>query len=137
MYPFKPVVLSFTLCPALVGIFNFAYIATIGLVVESSDANALEMLAGSFWFGILSAVTAMILYGVPAFGLALLYACLGLHRGLRHVLFVCVAGGLGAQAWSEVLQMGDGSNPYRSLVLGVVTSFLIALYALPKQSSVR
>ncbi|WP_416638688.1 hypothetical protein [Pseudomonas sp. OHS18] len=80
MYPFKPVVLSFTLCPALVGIFNFAYIATIGLVVESSDSNALAMLAGSFWFGILSAVTAMVLYGVPALGLALLYACLGLHR---------------------------------------------------------
>nr|WP_288452924.1 hypothetical protein [uncultured Pseudomonas sp.] len=137
MYPFKRVMVLFTLCPAITGIFNFAYIATIGLVVESSGANALAMLAGSFWFGILSAVTGMIFFGVPTFGLGLLYACLGLHRYLRHILFVCVAGGLGAQAWSEVLQMGNGSNPYSHLVLGVVTSFLMALYALPKRSSLR
>lgn len=137
MHPFKRVVVSFTLCPTLVGMFIFVYIATIGLVVESSDSITLEMLAGSFWFGILSAVTGMIFFGVPAFGLALLYACLGLHRGLPHILFVCVAGGLGAQAWSDVLQMGNESTPYSSLVSGVVTSFLMALYALPKQSSFR
>lgn len=137
MYPFKRVLVLFTLCPALMGVFNFAYFTTIGLVFESSDLNTLEMLAGSIVFGILSAVAGMIFFGVPAFGLALLYACLGLHRCLRHIVFVCAAGSLGAQIWSEVLPMANGSNPYSSFVLGVATSFLMALHALPKQSSLR
>lgn len=134
IYPFRRVVVSFTLCPALVGIFTFGYFATIGLVLQKAEMNALEMIAGSFGFGILSAVTGMIFYGLPAFGLALLYAYFRLKRCFQHIVLVCVAGGVGAQLWFEVLPLDSLDHRYSSLFLGTVTSFLMALYALPKRT---
>jgi len=131
MYPFRRVVVSFTLCPALVGIFIFGYVATIGLVFENSGMNALEMIVGSFGFGILSAATGMIFYGLPAFGLAMLYAYFQIRRCAQHMLIVCLAGGTGALVWGEVLPME--THHVGNFCLGAVTSLLMALYALPRQ----
>lgn len=131
MYPFRRVVVSFTLCPALVGIFIFGYVATIGLVFENSGMNALEMIVGSFGFGILSAATGMIFYGLPAFGLAMLYAYFQLRRCVLHMLIVCLAGGTGSLVWGEVLPME--THHVGNFCLGAVTSLLMALYALPRQ----
>ncbi len=131
MYPFRRVVVSFTLCPALVGIFIFGHVATIGLVFENSEMNALEMIVASFGFGILSAATGMIFYGLPAFGLAMLYAYFQLRRCAQHMLIVCLAGGTGALMWGEVLPME--THHVGNFCLGAVTSLLMALYALPRQ----
>ena len=135
--PFRRVVLSFTLCPALVGIFIFADFATYGPVPERAEMNPLKTIAASFGVGILSAVTGMIFYGLPAFGLALLYAYFRLKRCFQHVLFVCVAGGPGAQLRCEVLSLETIGNRYTSFFVGAATSFLMAFYVLPKQPEIQ
>lgn len=134
-YPRKRVVLSFTLCPALVGVFMFGYFATIELVFRTTGMNILETLLGTLWFGVLSSLAGLIFYGVPALGLSVIYAYCQLHRRVLHVLIVCLAGGTAALAWGEVLPM----EPHRAgnFCLGAVTSLLMALYALPKHDNAQ
>ncbi|SDI61428.1 hypothetical protein SAMN05216588_12072 [Pseudomonas flavescens] len=132
-YPFKRIVASFTLCPALAGVFIFGYFCTAELIGRTTSMSVVETVMGTFWFGILSAVTSMIFYGVPALGLSLVYACCRLHRCLLHVVIVCIAGGTVALLWGEVLPME--TQPVVRFCLGAVTSWLMALHALPKQAA--
>ncbi|OLU20972.1 hypothetical protein BVH01_03385 [Pseudomonas sp. PA1(2017)] len=105
MYAFKRIVASFTLCPALVGVFTFGYFCTLELMARTTSMSVLETVIGTFWFGILSAVTSLVFYGIPAFGLAMFYAYFQLRRCVLHMLIVCLAGGTGALVWGEVLPM--------------------------------
>lgn len=130
-YPFKRIVASFTLCPALVGVFIFGYFCTLELMARTTSMSVVETVMGTFWFGILSAVTSLVFYGIPAFGLAMLYAYFQLRRCVLHMLIVCLAGGTGALVWGEVLPME--THHVGNFCLGAVTSLLMALYALPRQ----
>ncbi|MGE8360412.1 hypothetical protein [Pseudomonas sp.] len=132
MYPFKKVVIAFALCPALVGVFIFTYFATAALLSPTADMNAAEAVFGMLGFGALSALVAELFYGVPAFLLALVYASCKLQRCVQHVCVVCLAGGVAAMGWGELLPLG--SDALVNGFLGATTSFLIALYALPKRT---
>lgn len=135
MYPFKRVLVSFSLCPALVGIFLSGYFATIELMVRTTSMNAAEVIVGARWFGGLAAVIGTLFYGVPALLLVALYAWCELYRCPRHLAIIGLAGGLGALIWGEVLPLE--SKPVVNAVLGCVTSFLMALYALPRKPDGR
>lgn len=98
---------------------------------RTTSMSVVETVIGTFWFGILSAATGMIFYGLPAFGLAILYAYFQLRRCVLHMLIICLAGGTGSLVWGEVLPME--THHVGNFCLGAVTSLLMALYALPRQ----
>lgn len=137
IYHFRRVIVSFTLCPTLVVILVFSDVAKTLPLYQEGSMNLLETFIASLWLGMVTAMIGMFFYGIPAFCLALLYAYLRLNRCFQHILFVCVAGGLGAQLWCEVLSLETISNRYTSFFLGAATSLLMAFYALPKQPKIQ
>lgn len=131
MYPLGKVIISFTLCPALVA-FAIAFdFARVELSSKNSSMSLLEIVSGALWLSMLGSLASLLFYGLPALILSIIYASCGLYRCALHIFIVTMAGGFGALAWGTVLPMDI--NETFNFLSGAITSLVMAMYALPKQ----
>lgn len=138
-YPYRRVIIGFTLCPAmvsatmLVGLFEHIFLHPSPLHPWWVYLVVMLPVAG----------VALVFYGVPALLLALLYAAVRPYKSLSAYILVFLAGGLGAHLWGPLvnyLNPGQtfltfpGLGPYGPFLLGATTSLVMAYLVLPKRN---
>ncbi|MEB2847057.1 hypothetical protein GAO09_15940 [Rhizobiales bacterium RZME27] len=122
----------FTLAPVLPGIFLSLYLAAMGIFSSAENTAVTDGVFGTLGLVIASAILGLILYGVPALILSIIYACFELHRCFKHIAITGLAGGLTALMWSHLVPLD--MKPAVIFASGAVSSLLTAIYALPKES---
>lgn len=78
-------------------------------------------------------VCAMVFFGVPSLMLAVVYATLQLRQCTKHVFLVSLSGGAFAFIFNGLFL--PPLYEIAAFILGMVTSLLAALFALPKQTT--
>ncbi|GGY01812.1 hypothetical protein GCM10007160_32140 [Litchfieldella qijiaojingensis] len=86
----------------------------------------------------IASLTALYLFGVPAFLLSLLYALIKLRKSLQAYLITFIAGGSGAQIWTllPVTTASIDEGLFRfpgTFFMGAVSSLVMAFVVLPKR----
>ena len=132
-YPTIKLIVCFTLCPIIPAPIISAVILSLDL---PKLLGTLEWyywvptyVGMTFWV----AVCALVFFGVPSLILAVVYATLQLRRCAKHVFFVSLSGGGLALMFNGLFL--PPIYEIAAFILGLVTSFLAALVALPKQAT--
>ncbi|EPC00177.1 hypothetical protein L861_14705 [Litchfieldella anticariensis FP35 = DSM 16096] len=137
-YPSWRVIIGFTLCPAAVALFIMSAVMFLGLLFEQDMRDGWwETFGGLPAILLLTSLTALYLFGVPAFLLAVLYSLMKLRKSLQAYLIVFVAGGSGAQVWTwlpvTTASSDEGLFGFPSaFFMGAVSSLIMAFFVLPK-----
>jgi hypothetical protein len=143
-YPFWRVLIGFTLCPALAGVVAFVITLVHGLILPNG-ANEAVLTLSILGASLMVAVTAFIIYVIPAFLLAVLYVSLKLCRGWKGFSFVFLAGGICALLWAELISPQNRGKDLAQVflnnwstwpflltfILGSVMSLFMAILILP------
>jgi hypothetical protein len=147
-YPYRRVLVGFSLCPGIVGLAFGVEMAIYSLAKESSAENFWYVVDGFFIFPLLFIVCALIFYGIPAFLLAVIYTLLKIKKNLAGFIFIIICGGLGAFLWAtriwpkpdpEIKSVIAAVNALFSghfieyFFLGAISSILMGLYVLPRE----
>lgn len=82
-------------------------------------------------FSLFLSLCALIFFGLPSLILAVIYATLRLRRCAKHVVFVALSGGTAAFMFNGLFMITLPDSV--AFALGLVTSLLAAVFALPKQ----
>lgn len=131
MYPTLKVIILFTLCPAIPG-FSFGAYLWLGIFSEHARrVYLLESIGAFFTATSLATLGAMALYGIPAFILSVIYACLRPRKRFLDIALICLAGGLTALMWRHFVPVP--SHPAVGFACGFLSSLLMSLFALPAQ----
>ncbi|AYR19086.1 hypothetical protein [Alcaligenes faecalis] len=147
-YPYWKVGLGFSLCPGIAG--GIMALTGIYHAVLDPDINGLSVIGFVAVTAFLMAFTAIVINIPPAIFLAVIYLALRLYRSWQNYLLVAFLGGCGAFFWGAYISpinRGKGywqaiaenwlSTPFASaFVLGAISSFLMALWVLPKRPEV-
>lgn len=143
-YPYRRVLIGFSLCPALAGVLMIPLVFFTGLSGQGGQ-GALFLLNVALAGALAVSLVAAVIYFPPAFLLALLYAMLKLKKGRKSYLFVAIMGGLGSLLWGsliapfnrgksyiEAIVSNWPTEPYVStFLLGATVSLCMAIWILP------
>lgn len=135
-YPYWRVIIGFTLCPAAIALLIVSAMFLFSLFTGPALSDGGEVLGGFFVIAIIAAVTALYLFGVPAFLLSLLYASIKLRKSWWAYIFTFLAGGSGAQVWTLLPVAGSeaGLSEFPgAFILGAISSVIMAFIALPSR----
>ncbi|UYY88730.1 hypothetical protein [Alcaligenes sp. SMD-FA] len=147
-YPYWKVGLGFSLCPGIAGII-MALVLTYYAVLDPK-VDGISVLGVAVGSSFVMALTAIVINIPPAIALAVIYLALRLYRSWQSYLLVAFLGGCGAFFWGAYISpinRGKGywqaiaeswlSTPFASaFVLGAISSFVMALWVLPKRPEV-
>lgn len=132
-YPTIHVIACFTLCPIIPAPIISAVILLADLPKFMSTFDWYFWLPIYVGITLWVAVCALVFYGVPSLMLAVAYATLQLRRCAKHVFFVSLSGGALAFLFNGLFL--PPFHEIAAFILGLVTSLLAALVALPKHTT--
>lgn len=135
-YPYWRVILGFTLCPAGMALLIVCAMFLFSLFTGQAFSDGWEVFGGFFAIAFIAALTALYLFGVPAFLLSLLYAWIKLRKSWWAYLLTFFAGGCGAQAWALLPVAGSEAGLFEfpgAFILGAISSLIMAFIALPSR----
>lgn len=135
-YPYWRVIIGFTLCPAAVALLIVSAMFLFSLFTGQDFSDGWEVFGGFFAIASIAALTALYLFGVPAFLLSLIYVWIKLRKSLWAYLLTFFAGGGGAQAWALLPVAGSEAGLFEfpgAFILGAISSLIMAFIALPSR----
>lgn len=136
-YPFKKVIIGFTLCPVFPGFLWCIFVIFKDLNSESLNpiySSISTILVAPF----IMSLAGVLLFGIPSFFASLIYARLKLYKGWCNYILVMVVGGFSAYVRARIMWGGNDENFKLinvSFVLGVLCSLIMAYLVLPKKES--
>lgn len=148
-YPHLKVIIFFTLCSAFGGLFFGFLLGWRGLLNDGSwkDEGIWIIFFATTLFPLVCAFVGGVLFALPAFLAALLYAGLRLYKVWYNFIFVGCIGGSAAHLWTISVLLArptggytlnyifsfSGSEDFGFSMLAVVSSVVVAFFILPKK----
>ncbi|MDP9838668.1 hypothetical protein J2T09_003440 [Neorhizobium huautlense] len=132
-YPTIKVIVRFTLCPIIPAPIISAVILSLDLHEFTGTVEWYYWLPAYVGMTLWVSLCALIFFGVPALMLSVVYATLQLRRSAKHLFLVSLSGGALAFMFNGLFL--PPLHEIAAITLGLVTSLLAALFALPKQTT--
>ncbi|RUO31136.1 hypothetical protein [Aliidiomarina soli] len=135
-YPYKRVIVFFTLIPAIVGICWVFFAGIITLFEKDTNVSSVTFV---FSFSALMGISGFLLFCFPAFIAGVFYSVLKLHKTWFSYLLVTFTGGFVAHLWLAII-WGDVYVEWKLtnvfhifFALASLSSLLMAYFVLPKK----
>lgn len=145
-YPYKKVILLFTLCPCLVVIvfmLSKVFDSEVFELLHEYPFNSLSFLQVIFGFCIISllfCIFSLLYYGCPCFVLGFIIEKRELHWSYLNIFSIALSGGFIAQLYTlalfsnnfDIYKLFTFFGVYQPFVFGFISSIIMAWFALPK-----
>ncbi|MBJ7539747.1 hypothetical protein [Marinomonas transparens] len=135
-YPYRRVIIGFTLCPGLAGLLSGSVMLAEGMVSEDVN-NVFELTRMILLIPLITGVGGFVMFCIPALAASIIYTMLHLFKSWRSYFFITLVGGCVACLWSLIVFGShvdvQSTGPYLAFALGAVSSLLMAYLVLPKK----
>ncbi|MES5100053.1 hypothetical protein ABUK73_17650 [Agrobacterium sp. BA1120] len=132
-YPTIKVIVRFTLCPIIPAPFISAVLLFLDLPKFIGTFEWYYWLPTYIGVTLWVSLCALVFFGAPSLMLAVVYATLKLRRCAKHLFLVSLSGGTVVFLFNGLFL--PPLYEITAFILGLVTSLLAALLALPKQAT--
>jgi len=143
-YPYWKVIIGFILCPGIAGALSGIVMVFSALMREQGNTKLngiIDYLGVLLLTPLVTGLTGLLFFCVPALIASLIYAALRLHKGWLAYAFVALLGGCAAHFWVPVI-WGAHYNNWTAFdllniyfALGASSSLLMALIVLPRKKT--
>lgn len=134
-YPTINVIVRFTICPIIPAPIISAVILFLDLPKFMGTVEWYYWLPTYVGMTLWVSLCALVFFGVPSLMLAVVYTTLQFRRCTKHLFLVSLSGGALAFMFNGLFL--PPLYEIAAFILGLVTSLLAALFALPKQTTLR
>jgi hypothetical protein len=132
-YPTIKVIVCFTLCPIIPAPMISAVILFLDMPKFMESIEWYYWLPSYVGMTLWFSLCALVFFGLPSLMLAVVCATLQLRRCVMHLFLISLSGGALACMFNGLFL--PPLYEIAALTLGLVTSLLAALFALPKQTT--